>query len=57
MKKKKLCGDISSSDGDEYEDVYWDFAPCSVVEIYRLQYLLPPSSDSNNPEHSHHNIA
>jgi hypothetical protein len=30
----KQC-EISGSHGDEYEDVFWDVAPCSLLEIDR----------------------
>jgi hypothetical protein len=26
---------MSGSHGCEYEDVFWDVAPCSLVEVYR----------------------
>jgi hypothetical protein len=28
-------GEISGSHGGEYEDVFWDVAPCSLVDVYR----------------------
>jgi hypothetical protein len=28
-------GEISGSHGDEYEGVFWNVAPCSLVEVYR----------------------
>jgi hypothetical protein len=30
-----LLDEISGSHGGEYEDVFWDVAPCSLVEVYR----------------------
>jgi hypothetical protein len=30
---EEWCGEISGSHGDEYEDVFWGVATCSVPEI------------------------
>jgi hypothetical protein len=44
-------GEISGYHGDEYEDVLWDVAPCSLVEIdrrFRGAYCLHHQGDSHN---------
>jgi hypothetical protein len=36
MTNKNMVGEISGSHGGEYEDtVFWDVAPCHLVEVYR----------------------
>jgi hypothetical protein len=31
---RAFIGETSGSYGGEYEDVFWDVAPCSLVEVY-----------------------
>jgi hypothetical protein len=30
-----IGGEIAGSLGGDYENVFWDVAPCSLVEVYR----------------------
>jgi hypothetical protein len=54
-----LCGKISGSHGGEYENVFLDVAPCSLVEsdrCFKCAYCLHHNgahpTKRNNPEYS-----
>jgi hypothetical protein len=43
MKMLELFGEMSGSYGGEFEDVFWDVAPCRLIEVTDVSEMLTAS--------------